>query len=569
MSTLLVPELSPGRGTGHLRRCISLLEVLPDSFLLLPERVARFSALIDLVPEDRIVCRADSRSVDWIICDRFDLPRQECRELRKHGLVIGLDAGGSGRRECDFLLDTLPRLSGCRANLESPGARVTPVRTRVLPRGAGRILVTFGGEDPARLTERVCAEISGYSELDPASVTVVLPAARDARVPGGFQVTRAQPSLEPLFETHAMVITSFGLTALEAQTAGCRVMLVQPTHYHRRLADQVGFVSAGVRRVNRRIMRAFCSGNLDGSRELAPSTPTLIGSLLSSLGKPELSSCPLHKAESEVVFRTPQKTYRRCSVCGLVFLEAFVSDSQDYGTDYFMDEYAAQYGRTYLEDFDHIRAMGNRRASIIRDIVPSASTLLDIGCAYGPFLEAANDAGFSVSGIDISREPVSYVQKELGFHAVAGDFRSNSVIEALANRRFDVVSMWYVIEHFPDLADVLSRLATLVAPGGIVALATPHGGGVSARREPQRFFTDSPRDHYTIWDRNSARRVLCEYGFKVERFVVTGHHPERYPLVRAGILPQRIASALSRVAGWGDTFEIYARRLDQRRGEFE
>jgi SAM-dependent methyltransferase len=163
----------------------------------------------------------------------------------------------------------------------------------------------------------------------------------------------------------------------------------------------------------------------------------------------------------------------------------------------------------------------------------------------------------------VAEAPVAYVRGTLGIPAIAGDIREKSAQEELSSSGFDVVTLWYVIEHFPDLASMLETLSKLVRVGGLLALSTPYGRGVSARRSPESFFRNSPRDHFTIWDRESANGILARYGFSVERFVSTGHHPERYPLVKKRLFPKGIAAVHSRLAGWGDTFEIYARKTRQ------
>ena len=96
---------------------------------------------------------------------------------------------------------------------------------------------------------------------------------------------------------------------------------------------------------------------------------------------------------------------------------AFSTDSRvQYEADYFGSEYKAQYGRTYLDDFDSIKAQGLRRAAEIRALLGRGkpSSLLDIGCAYGPFLAAAKDLGFEPYGTDISKSALEHVKEKLG-----------------------------------------------------------------------------------------------------------------------------------------------------------
>jgi hypothetical protein len=97
----------------------------------------------------------------------------------------------------------------------------------------------------------------------------------------------------------------------------------------------------------------------------------------------------------------------------------------------------------------------------------------------------------------------------------------------------------------------------------VFAFSAPSGAGVSARSNPRAFFEASPRDHITVWTPASAGSVLRRFGFKPVKMVSTGHHPERFPLLKK--FPQPARGLLFRAAGlWsrlfalGDTFEVYA-----------
>ena len=84
------------------------------------------------------------------------------------------------------------------------------------------------------------------------------------------------------------------------------------------------------------------------------------------------------------------------------------SEAADYGKSYFSEQYKNQYGKTYLEDFEFIKKSCGRRVmelnSTLRIAHYAKPTVLDIGCAYGPFLSAANDKGWQVFGTDIAEE---------------------------------------------------------------------------------------------------------------------------------------------------------------------
>jgi SAM-dependent methyltransferase len=195
--------------------------------------------------------------------------------------------------------------------------------------------------------------------------------------------------------------------------------------------------------------------------------------------------------------------------------------------------------------------------------------MLDVGCAYGPFLAAAKARGHAPSGLDAAEEAADYVRRELGIPAAAGDFLDLAAASSLGGP-FDVLSMWYVIEHFERLDKALRNAAALVRPGGILALSTPSLEGATGRFDRRGFFARSPEDHFTLWEPSRAKAILDAYGFRVVRIRITGHHPERLPGLRFlaarrgprlfDSLCAALGALVSRAFGLGDTFEIYAIR---------
>jgi 2-polyprenyl-3-methyl-5-hydroxy-6-metoxy-1,4-benzoquinol methylase len=266
-----------------------------------------------------------------------------------------------------------------------------------------------------------------------------------------------------------------------------------------------------------------------------------------------------------VLERFPRKTYFDCPDCGIISL-VFFGARATYAKEYFFSHYRDQYGKTYLEDFDHIRRMGEGRLARIRKIsrhpwsgtVGERPRLLDIGPAFGPFLAAARDRDMAVRGLEISAEAAAYIRNELGIECLEGDFETEEIDIRLREKSFDIITMWYVLEHFIPTGMILRKVNRLLRRGGVFALATPSGAGVSRRKNPRAFFERSPDDHFTVWTPHTARRALRRFGFRVRKTVVTGHHPERFFSGQTGPRRLRLAALASRLCGRGDTFELYA-----------
>jgi 2-polyprenyl-3-methyl-5-hydroxy-6-metoxy-1,4-benzoquinol methylase len=379
-----------------------------------------------------------------------------------------------------------------------------------------------------------------------------------------------------------LVFTQFGLTAFEAAWAGCGVILLNPGRYHRELSLAAGFPEIGVLRPDRAALRRLLrspSEVLSALAALLPGESESLSDCLAGLAPAGSRDCPsCGDSSRRALYRDPGKSYFRCNACGTVYMLRFSRGREHpYTQAYFFEEYRRQYGKTYLEDWPNLTALAEPRLEIIGRLAKASLgrsaglSILDVGCAYGPFLAAAKGRGQEPYGLDAAEEAAAYVRRELGIPAAAGDFLDPAAAATFGGP-FDVLSMWYVVEHFERLDKALRTAAALVRPGGILALSTPSLEGASGRFDREGFFARSPDDHFTLWEPSRARSILRTYGFRVARIRITGHHPERLPGLRflasrpgrrARLVDRILAGAgrlLSRAFGLGDTFEIYAIR---------
>ena len=597
------PLIHKGSGSGHLRRCF-------DTAVSLVGRSAIFLDILDLAekpmeewaeeipgfPGD-IPIYSSSEVLMYGISDDLTAISGPARPGFFKNLIIFdnkvsrfdhvamwmafatpvlLDDDGPARKIAPFVIDSIPGPRNSEANISSPSWLRLPGRCRN-PDPKGSILVSFGGHDPAGLTFPIAEALIMRAGVDPGRITVTLaPELNADRLPPGVRILDAPINLREYLGDFGMVFCSFGLTAWEAIAAGCAVITAEPTRYHARLSRKLGFPGIGnigylfqsslptyqemrlvklmkspdtiVRAANR------LTAELD-SEGRGNSLAALYESLEAPI--PHCSACGCFL--QPVIARFPRRSYYRCKTCGMTGLYRFELKDDEYGSAYFQEEYQDQYGRSYLEDFQSIKTMAGPRLDTISRRAESGGSLLDIGCAFGPFLEAAGEAGFRPYGIDVSVEGTDYVRNVLGIPAVSGSFPDDNPAAAFNLEVFDVVSLWYVIEHFTHLRSVLEALNGLLPKGGVLALSTPNGSGISGRRSYRRFLENSPHDHYTVWNPRVARRLLTRYGFRVYKIRVTGHHPERFGFTArtGGILFAAIDLA-SRLFGLGDTFEVYA-----------
>jgi SAM-dependent methyltransferase len=96
--------------------------------------------------------------------------------------------------------------------------------------------------------------------------------------------------------------------------------------------------------------------------------------------------------------------------------------------------------------------------------------LLDVGCGGGFFLQQCRQRGFDVTGLEVSRQGAERARVDFG------DRILNLALEDanLAENSFDVVSLNNVLEHFLDPVGALSKVRSLLVPGGLVTVSVPN-----------------------------------------------------------------------------------------------
>jgi SAM-dependent methyltransferase len=145
------------------------------------------------------------------------------------------------------------------------------------------------------------------------------------------------------------------------------------------------------------------------------------------------------------------------------------------------------------------------------DLLPrSGGDLLDVGCAFGFFLEEAGRRGWRAVGIDLSPQAVALAS------ARGLDARLVGVEAAgFADESFDAVTLFYVLEHVRDPRAVLERVYRWLRPGGTAVLRVPHTAPLVQLLDSLGVRNEllDPPHHLVDFPPPLLGRLLAEVGF--------------------------------------------------------
>jgi 2-polyprenyl-3-methyl-5-hydroxy-6-metoxy-1,4-benzoquinol methylase len=260
----------------------------------------------------------------------------------------------------------------------------------------------------------------------------------------------------------------------------------------------------------------------------------------------------------------PGGELNQCSVCG----QLVSSTSEEHFTE--SNQHWDKAEGTWPDDRSYVRLL-RRKTRDIRNITRllhkdcADIRILDVGCSNGVFVHIANSLGMQAEGVDTSPQAVDDgLKKGLKLH--------QGYLQDIAfkDESFDVVTMYEVIEHVADSADLIKECARILRPGGLLLIGTGNANSWTRfiRRGKWDFLNDHV-GHVNFFSPQSLKSAAPRFGFHVVKVVTYSvkffEKNEVNPVVYR--LMKIFGEILNLPARWfdrGHQMEVYLRR-DPRR----
>jgi len=216
--------------------------------------------------------------------------------------------------------------------------------------------------------------------------------------------------------------------------------------------------------------------------------------------------CPLCKKKSrdfKLWIKTDEGDIIKCNECGLGFL------SNEIEYNYTENYNSPSYYKLLIRLQGELSRRYNKQLKEINKIANKQGKLIDIGCSIGLFLNSATSFGFEPYGYDINKINLNKAKQFFAINTLLDNYLEDKKYKNL----FDVATMWDVLEHLKDPVEYLSKLISIVKPGGLLVVQCPNMESYEFFKFGNKWNWLTPGDHLQFFTTTTLARVVAAAGF--------------------------------------------------------
>jgi 2-polyprenyl-3-methyl-5-hydroxy-6-metoxy-1,4-benzoquinol methylase len=219
----------------------------------------------------------------------------------------------------------------------------------------------------------------------------------------------------------------------------------------------------------------------------------------------EVIACPVcGSGDFNPLFEKAGESFVRCARCSLMLINPPPAPADTAAT------YDERYSDGYIRKADKKLKRCRGWVRRLQRRFVAAGRWLDVGCSAGFVVRAASDAGFEAYGVELEPAAVRYGREQLGLATLrCGTLEA----QAYATGSFDVISLYDVIEHVPDLNQLVDELHRLLSSSGVVEIRTPNVAHWRNPRDLSTWKEVKPSEHLYYFDAATLTRLFQAHGF--------------------------------------------------------
>lgn len=200
----------------------------------------------------------------------------------------------------------------------------------------------------------------------------------------------------------------------------------------------------------------------------------------------------------------------QCANCRAVYLDPQPTLQQlDHA---YSEHYYGEQEKKFFSPFelvlDYFRKQ--RARALTNHLAPNAH-ILDIGCGNGRFLHFVSQMGnYHLHGVELPGKAAQRAAQIPNIHLKIGELQAND----FEPQSIDAVTMFHVVEHLPNPAEVLAIISQIIKPGGVAIISFPNIDSWQSRFFKGKWLHLDPPRHLYFFSPKDFSIQMQKHGFE-------------------------------------------------------
>ena len=147
------------------------------------------------------------------------------------------------------------------------------------------------------------------------------------------------------------------------------------------------------------------------------------------------------------------------------------------------------------------------KLNLVNSLQLEKGNILDIGAGTGDFLSVVKENGWNTIGVEPS-EKAKAIAKKKGVSFV-------DQTSELENNSLDVITMWHVLEHVPNLDNQIKELKRLLKPNGSLIIAVPNFKSFDAKHYGNFWAAYDVPIHFWHFSKSAVKKLFAKEDMKL------------------------------------------------------
>jgi len=175
----------------------------------------------------------------------------------------------------------------------------------------------------------------------------------------------------------------------------------------------------------------------------------------------------------------------------------------------------------------------NQKLKLINSFNTEEKTILDVGAGTGDFLKVCEKDNWIINGVEPSEKARNFsIEKNINLKNNISEYKGT---------QFDVISLWHVLEHIPNLTEYINQLKKLLKPNGVLIIAVPNFKSYDAKHYKEFWAAyDVPR-HLWHFSKTAITKLFSTIEMKVEKII-----PMKFDAYYVSLLSEKYKAKKSR-----------------------